>query len=83
MVCDDTDSSPIQRSTRAADTIEEGVDLGIYLTNKESIERMPQGVELAGLGPAAALGFRHFGLILIKNLDAGTRHHVAQPRGIR
>jgi len=52
MIGDDTDPAP-SSVQQAADTIEERVDLGIYLTNKEGIERMPQSVELTALGPTA------------------------------
>ena len=77
MIRDDTNPAP-SSVQQAADTIEEGVDFGIYLTNKESIERMPQRVELAALGPTAAVATDgHFGLILVENFDSGTRHHVA------
>ena len=77
MVRDDTNPAP-SSVQQAADTIEEGVDLRIYLTNKESIERVPQRVELTALGPTAAFAaYGHLGLILVENFDAGTRHHVA------
>jgi len=83
MIRDDTDPAP-SSVQQAADTIEERVDLRIYLTNKEGIKRMPQGVELSGLGPAAAFAaYGHFRLILVENLNAGARHHIAQPRGVR
>ena len=63
MIRDDADPAP-SGAQQAADTIEEGIDLGIYLANKQSIERMAQGVELAGLGPAAAFAADgHLGLI--------------------
>lgn len=77
MVRDDTNPAP-SSVQQAADTIEQGVDFRIYLTNKESIERVPQRVELTALSPTAAIAtYGHFGLILVENFDTGTRHQVA------
>ena len=77
MIRDDTNPAP-SSVQQAADTIEEGIDLGIYLANKQSIERMAQRVELAALSPTAALAADgHFGLILVENLDSRARHRVA------
>jgi hypothetical protein len=53
MIRDHTNPAP-SSVQQAADTIEERVDFRIYLTNRESIERMPQRVELTALGPTAA-----------------------------
>lgn len=73
------DANPAPSSVQQiADTVEEGVDLRVYLTNKESIERMPQRVELTALGPTAAFAtYGHLGLFVVENLDSPTCHRVA------
>ncbi len=77
MIRDDTKPAP-SSVQQAADPVEEGVDLRIYLTNKESIERTRKHVELTALGPTAPFAtYGHFGLILVENFNSRTRHHVA------
>ena len=64
--------------SKAADAVQKGIDFGIYLTNQQSIERMPQRVELTALGPTAAVAANgHLRLILVENFDPGTRHRIA------
>ena len=76
MIRDDTDPFP-SRVQQTAYSIEERVDLGIYLTNKERIERVSQGVEPTALGPTAAFAaYGHLRLILVQNFDSGTRHRI-------
>jgi hypothetical protein len=63
MVRVDTNHAP-SSVQQAADTIEQRVDFRIYLTNKESIERVPQRVELTALSPTAPFATNgHFGLV--------------------
>ena len=82
MIRDDANLAPsgVQQS---ADTVEERIDLVIDLANKESIERMPQSVELTALGPTPAVAADgHFRLIAVENFDSSTRHRIPQSRGI-
>ena len=48
MIRDDADLAPSGVQQRA-DSIQEGIYLGVYLANKQCIERMTQGVQFAGL----------------------------------
>ena len=64
MIRDDADPAP-SRAQQAADTINDRVDLGVDLTNKQRVEGMPEGVELAGLSPTTGFAsYSHPGLIL-------------------